>query len=228
MKAGCWLLFLPFAPLFTAHGEAPRKSVSVLVQIYETDAGSALEVLDLKDDAKALAHVRSRQCEGKASLVECVYVRAASGDRLRIESVLERLFGTEGDPPEIPSQVTLVDAKPPHLEPTHSTFTAFETDYEGLRIEIDPVAGDGESQVIDLNTTIQWSVLKEKVSLAADSEARQQKPLADKWHPLFTVTDIDESQTTQRSGEIVLLHAAPSPQKSEKTAIVFLTAWILK
>lgn len=105
--------------------------------------------------------------------------------------------------------------------------TAFETDYEGLRIEIDPVAGPDESTEIYLDSTIQWSVLKEKVSLAADSSARAQKPLADKWQPIFTVIDLTSVQTAQASGEVILLHTARSPQDPDQTALIFLTAWIL-
>jgi hypothetical protein len=228
MKQGFRAVLWFSLSLSTVFGNEPKQSVAVLVQIYETDTSSALQLLDVADDQQALSRAHAWQKEGRAALVESVYVRSISGDRLRIQSVLERIFGTEGDPPEAPNEVTLVNAKPPFLEPTDSTFTAFETDYEGIRIEIDPVAGDGEGNLIESYSTILWSALKEKVSLAANSQAREQKPLADKWLPIFTVTDLTDFLSSRQSGEAVLLHAARSPLNRDQTAIIFVTAWIQK
>lgn len=86
---------------------------------------------------------------GEATIVETALVISMSGQRAKVESIHEVIYPTEGDPPEIPNDLTL-EGKDTRAPITASTSTAFETRNVGTTLEVDPVLG-ADNFTLDLN-----------------------------------------------------------------------------
>lgn len=182
-----------------------------------------------------------------ASLVDCSYLRLEPSTSASLASRLEVMYGTEGDPPEVPNEITLDETKGERMRPTDSTFTAFESDFEGFWSDveahlvdqsedgvvagIDPFA-TGEARLSEQfvalsGSLLTWKVLKEKISLASDPEDPLQAPLADKWQPTFASVSITESSTLP-VGQSRLIQMVESPRAPGRRVLIFVTGWILR
>ena len=136
-------------------------------QLVRTHSPSAADAQKLRDELEELIEA------GNATLDDTQWLRAKSGQRAKEESITERIYPTEYDPPEIPNNtgsIAAVKSKDNQAEadrqahalnqlqpPTTGIFpmtsanpTAFETRNLGLILEVDPVITDG-SKTIELN-----------------------------------------------------------------------------
>lgn len=230
----------------TASGAEPGADVAVLVETVELGEGLTRK-LDRKSlDAPGLRTlVDGWIAADQADWIDCTYLRAANLAQVELNSRLEVIYGTEGDPPEVPTEFATNGAKG-RMAPSNSTFTAFESDFEGLwsegefwirgafrEGEVLPEAvpvnpHDNERETVTLRgNLLTWSILKEKISLANDREDLLQKPMALKWQPNFVRLRVP-NELTLDPGVPALVHAVPSPLDRRKIVLVFATTWILR
>jgi hypothetical protein len=85
--------------------------------------------------------------KGEATLVESAMVSARSGQRAKVESILEFIYPTEWDPAQLQHPEKDKGGKTILVPPQA---TAFETRNVGVTLEVDPVLGADEL-TIDLN-----------------------------------------------------------------------------
>lgn len=153
--------------------EEGEVAVGILVEYIQVDhriankmirqyASQAANLQPMRDELETMLD------EGTAELIETDWVQARSGQRAKTESITERIYPTEYDPPEIPNQAggvlnpsegtdetdapeiptTVSDRSP--FPMTAATPTAFEHRNVGSTLEVDPVIG-ADRRVIDLN-----------------------------------------------------------------------------
>lgn len=96
-------------------------------------------------------------------------IRCRSSERVASESILETIYPTEYEPPEIPNSVTIAPATPPAAPApsdsidkerlkdwvTPATPTAFETRNLGITVEVAPIT-HAETDFITLNIAPEW------------------------------------------------------------------------
>lgn len=248
MFIACCLFGLAIPPLALRANDTLPTDLAILFEIFELspefhrslDPGRLADPQLRKDVDEWIA-------ANDASLVDCSYIRLEPSTTASLASRLEVMFGTEGDPPEVPNKIALDGVKGERVRPTDSTFTAFESDFEGCWSDVegrlvaqstdvvvagaDPFAtGEARSSehfVALSGNLLVWNVLKEKISLASDREDPLQAPLADKWQPIFSRISIDESLTLP-AGQSRLIQMVESPRDPNRRALIFVTAWILR
>lgn len=125
--------------------------IQVRVEFVEMSHAKLTELLFLDEqesnDATALRNTVAELVKsGEASILETMMVSAPHGQRATSESILEYIYPTEYEPPEIPTEVDLPDKeggltpediKALSLMATPATPTSFETANLGSTLEID-------------------------------------------------------------------------------------------
>lgn len=238
---------LAFSGLVLRADEATT-DLAVLFEIFELSPAFS-QSLDpaVLSDQQLRQRIEEWTAAGDSTLADCSYVRLEKSTTAFLASRLQVMYGTEGDPPEVPNEIKIDDAKGERMRPTDSTFTAFAADFAGHWSEVeahlvdqsadgdvggsDPfatgVARSSEHFVALSGSLFVWSVLKEKISLASDRDDPLQAPLADKWHPLFTRIAISESLILP-TGQSRLIQMVESPRDPSRRVLIFATAWILR
>jgi Flp pilus assembly secretin CpaC len=137
---------------FSANAQSPVV-LGILVEYIEVEHTTATELLRAHtksaDASSMRAEVEKLIEAKKAGVFESSYLVTRSGQRAKIESILELIYPTEFDPPETPQELTgPIDPKVDLR--TNVTATTFTTRNTGHTLEVDPILGsDGET--IDLN-----------------------------------------------------------------------------
>jgi len=244
----CGLFGLAIQPRALRANEPVLTDLAVLFEIFELSPEFSRSL-----DPGKLADPQLRKkvdewiVSKEASLVDCSYLRLEPSTTASLASRLQVMYGTEGDPPEVPNEITLDGAKGERMRATDSTFTAFESNFEGCWSDMEArlvvqstdgaVAGadpfaTGEARTSEhfvalSGNLLVWNVPKEKISLASDREDPLQAPLADKWQPTFSRISIDESLTLP-AGQSRLIQMVESPRDPNRRVLIFVTAWILR
>ncbi len=149
-----------FAPLlFAVHllaaaaGDAPQ-NVGVLVEWIELPEREAAKLIREhigKGHQTDLREVLEAKIDaGEAEMVATSYVRTKSRQRAKVESILEFIYPTEYDPPEIPQEIHGPIGEGVEIPITHANPTAFEMRPLGTTMEVDPSIAPGGA-IIDLN-----------------------------------------------------------------------------
>lgn len=174
------------------------------------------------------AQVEELMEEGKASLGDCLYLRARKGGRGSVRSVDEVIYGTEGDPPEIPSEWTArgdVDGK---LPITDSIYAAFEVREKGTILEIqawlDRTNREEDSPIIVLDPVFSLVVLKGKEYVLSGPREPKPNPMAGKWQPRFHTNTIDH-EIRLEGGKTALAGTFEDADEAENQWLVFFTGW---
>ncbi len=135
-----------------------QPGVGILIEYISLSHTTANELLrkigtkatDAGDTRKQLDGMIDR---GDAELLETAWVRSRSGQRAKTLSVLEKIYPTEYDPPEIPNLIGNIGrAVPlkkgdPTIHMTHGNPAAFETRNVGITLEVDPVIGADQTHI---------------------------------------------------------------------------------
>jgi hypothetical protein len=244
----CGFFGLAVSGLVLRADEPGATDLAVLIEIFELTPGIS-QSLDpaLLVDQQLRPRLDDWTAAGDASLVDCSYIRLEKSTTAILASRLEVMYGTEGDPPEVPNEITIDGAKGGSIRPTDATFTAFESDFEGLWSEVDArlvdqsvdgaiggvdpfaagVTRSSEHFVALAGSLLVWNVLKERNSLASDRGDPLQAPLADKWQPTFSRIAIAESLTLP-TGHPRLIQMVDSPRDANRRVLIFATVWILR
>ena len=129
--------------------------IGIFVEYFQLDHGEAnrhvrTHMSTRHSDATVLHDALARLVDvQKAKRIGGAYLVTHSGQRAKIESIVEHIYPTEFDPPEITQELKGPFSNEVDLT-THLTPTAFETRNTGWTLEVDPVLrADGET--VDLN-----------------------------------------------------------------------------
>ena len=145
----------PFADDSGALPNDPIRQIGITVEYFQldhTEANSHVRdhLSSGSADATALHETLSTLADqDKAQRIGSTYLVTRSGQRAKVESIVEHIYPTKFDPPEISSKLTgpfdnRVDLK------TNLTPTGFETRNAGFTIEVDPILG-ADGVTVDLN-----------------------------------------------------------------------------
>ena len=249
----------------SVHAQNQDAEYSGLLEVYSLSQSEALEMISAGTPGSEVYQEIISKKDADDRLIECLFVRQRDSDRRAILSVEELIYGTEGDPPELPNILELNRVKEPRMVPTDSTFTAFETRNVGFswdlvmesesdlavdpfrEVSADPFADpvekpkrnrpeenadasdqmESESHNIDVYMHLEWTVLKEKVSLATDPNHPEERPLAHKWLPRFKTIQVS-GEFTLENGIPSLLRIERSPRDTEEMVAIFVTARLLR
>jgi len=151
-------IFLGIAVAGSAFGQGkPEKpnQVGVLVEYVELDARTANKLVRKHASSLSAALLRE-ELEvmidgGEARMLASSYTKTRSGQRATVHSIIEHIYGTEYDPPEIPQTATLTNAEAPS---TAANPTAFEARNVGPSLEFEPYI-DPTRNGIELNVAPQ-------------------------------------------------------------------------
>ncbi|MCB1094730.1 MAG: hypothetical protein KDN22_04040 [Verrucomicrobiae bacterium] len=190
------------------------RQIAIMVEYYQLDARTANRQLrdyrstrraDATDLHDALSEMVNKK---KAKRIGSGYLVTRSGQRAKIESIVEHIYPTEFDPPEVvPDLAGPVDSDVRLM--TNMTPTAFETRNTGLTIEVDPVLGNDHATV-DLN------IAAEIAELVGDRYLGQNETRMSK--PVFNTLN-DSTTLTLQSGDWAFLGIhRPSPSMAELNA----------
>lgn len=163
--------------------------------------------------------------EGKAERKEIVYGRGDFGTRMKIESIDEKIYPTEYDPPEIPNTVTISNTSADVVPRTGATPTAFETRNVGVTVEAEPV--QTESGLIHLTLAAE-----EVDDLGRDFHAEPDTPdtegLRGLWMPKFFTMRVATSLHLRPGGTaLVGTFKQSEPDKNAKRLILFIHAQLI-
>lgn len=207
------------APLFAqeapdeppAAESAPISQIAITVEYYQLDHRAANQHIREhrstgQSDASSLHDTLSNLVDAKnARRIASGYLVTRSGQRAKIESIVQHIYPTEFDPPEVVPDL----AGPVHADVrlmTNLTPTAFETRNTGLTIEVDPVIGN-DGAFIDLNIATE---LVEHIGdrILGQNEARMTQPVFN--------TANDMTAITLKSGSWAFVGThGPAPTMSE-------------
>ena len=207
------------APLFAqeapdeppAAESAPISQIAITVEYYQLDHRAANQHIREhrstgQPDASSLHDTLSNLVDAKnARRIASGYLVTRSGQRAKIESIVQHIYPTEFDPPEVVPDL----AGPVHADVrlmTNLTPTAFETRNTGLTIEVDPVIGN-DGAFIDLNIATE---LVEHIGdrILGQNEARMTQPVFN--------TANDMTAITLKSGSWAFVGThGPAPTMSE-------------
>ena len=187
------------APLFAqeapdeppAAESAPISQIAITVEYYQLDHRAANQHIREhrstgQPDASSLHDTLSNLVDAKnARRIASGYLVTRSGQRAKIESIVQHIYPTEFDPPEVVPDL----AGPVHADVrlmTNLTPTAFETRNTGLTIEVDPVIGN-DGAFIDLNIATE---LVEHIGdrILGQNEARMTQPVFNTANDMTAIT----------------------------------------
>ena len=140
-------------------GEISGDLLAIHVEWLEVDAKLASRLLaDYQGSGSVSArNLRNAAGKGGARVVETAYLVTRSGQRAKVESLIEWIYPTGGDPPEMPQKLTGPIAAGVEFQ-TPRGYTAFETRNVGTTLEVDPILG-ADGRTIDVNVAPEWVVL---------------------------------------------------------------------
>ena len=203
-----------------AHESAPA-NVAIQLEAIQMEGALVSELLQSSSETSDATAMRDQIEEwieaSKATVVETAYIVTKSGQRTKVESVLERIYGVEFDPPELPQEV----GGPLEAEAIISTpvsATTHEMRPEGIIFEVDPQVGpDG--------VTIDLSLAPELVQFLGNVSYGQDESVVEM--PLFQTRRV-ATNISLISGDYVLLGVLSSRlqdgSNSGKYTLLFLTA----
>jgi hypothetical protein len=189
-----------------------RKPVvlSVLSEYIEVADAPAAKLLAQYLGSNSAASLRneldSLEDRGISRLLESASIVTRSGNRAKAESVVQWIYPTEMDPPEIPQNLTGPIAKAVDFT-TPLSFTSFTTRNLGTTVEVDPVASFDRS-VIDLN------IAPEIVSYFGDTmHGREESEAA---MPLLATMRTSTAASIPNGDTILLSVHMPLDEKTQK------------
>ncbi len=170
--------------------------------------------------------------EETAELKETVWLRSASGNRAKTESILESIYPSEFDPAEIPNIVGSVgsstgaesdgDGSVARTYMTSGNPTAFECRNVGTTLEMDPVLA-ADNTLIDLSLAPE---IVEKIGVdyyTRDGFEHTSRGIEHMWMPVF-YTMKDSTQLTVAPGKYHLLGLHTPHDDPGKRILVLLRA----
>jgi len=214
-----------------APAEKPQieQMVSVFIEYIEIDHLKANHLIREnagKRDLTGLRNLLDEMIEtGDAELLESAYVVGRSGQRTKIESIEEKIYATEYDPPELPQNIGQVANLPkdPSVFKTAANPTAFEMRPVGVTLEVDPQLNNG---VIGLHLAPELiEYLGDYKFVDDDSPHDESKTIK---MPKFYALKVNSAAISMLGGETILL-ATHTPHADEtKRILVLLRADIVK
>ncbi len=239
-------------PKATPNNDEAILEVGILIEYIRLDHRTANQLIrdhairsanaqELRDKLETMMDAKT------ATLEDTLWLRTLSGQRAKTESISERIYPTEYDPPEIPSNagsVTAVEAKEKSdqveadrqadalnakLPPTEGVFpmtsanpTAFETRNLGVTLEIDPVVSS-DSKSIDLNLAPEVVEELEKTHYLREGFEHTAKGIDHIEMPTFYTRKIT-TQITVIPGNYNLLNIQRPHDGDDERILVFLRA----
>lgn len=192
-----------------------EKQMRIQIEWIEVSHEKMTELLETNGGVNDDAHLSSNEndlrsevkeliAEGEAKIIETTMIIARSGQRAKVESVLEFTYPTEFFPPQVPNE----ESKGSDTEPTITPHTPedFETRNLGTTLEVDPVLGK-DNRTIDLNMAPEI-VYHTGYENHGGIDEKNQIMLAQFYAVKIT------TQVTVRNGEYLLI-AAASPRDVE-------------
>ncbi len=184
-------------------------SVALRLEYYELDHGTLNALVAKPTDSMDAGALRQSVLDlvlaGEATQVESTYLVTKSGQRARVESVIEWISPIGYDPPEVPGKV----AGPIFAGVDLMSFltpTAFVTENIGLTFEADPVVGPG-AEIIDLNLAPQLAVY-----LGDNTHGQDESTVH---HPVFHTLEDHLSIAVRRGHWAILSIHSPPPNSIE-------------
>jgi hypothetical protein len=207
-------------------------NVCVDVQMVMTEEAKALELIpDLQSDDErkvesAWAKLQEMIKAKEATLLGWPMVRAVDGDRAVSETILEKRYPTEFEPPQEP-QTFGPPSAPPHLDPNKPVVenglpTAFETRNIGVTLEVEAhVLGDGKRIHLDL--------VPQRVELLEmgknESVLTKRNVIVQVRQPLFSTTKTTENVTLKNGQRLLIgVHKLAKPAGQIEFHIVHAVA----
>ncbi|MCW1885664.1 hypothetical protein OKA04_13070 [Luteolibacter flavescens] len=188
------LLALP--AMAVAHQEAPRQ-LRVMVQVIEVphavltkwNSAGIVKGADLHESAVKLVET------GEAQIVETSVVIARTGEKALVETIGERIYPTEYEPPELPTNVGITPVDPafklPDFTLAHRMTSSWETRDTGSSMEVAPLIDEGETyylnlrfNMVDLPALTLWS---EFVDELGDASVRMPEFETRRWTGALTL-----------------------------------------
>jgi hypothetical protein len=206
-----------------------ERQLSIFVEFIRLDHAELSTLMRLHSPARDKTALRrtlqSMIEDGRADLIETIWMRAAGdGDRRTVKSCTELIYPTEGDPPEVPEQLSLNGVAPADFHGTSQSSTAFETRDVGARLEIYPMLGP-KGEWIDLGFTLEYH--EEPLILHHQSEDDADSEIKNRWMPIFRAFYVTTSLALKDgSWAIVGIHT-PRGDDS-KRVVALIRASVLK
>jgi len=211
--------------------------LAVFVELIELEKADAIQlVAEHAADADAVnlrELIEERLDDEKATLIESIYTRCEEGNRARVDSIEEFIYGTEGDPPEIASDMDLREVENlANLRGTPGCFAAFETRNLGETLEFEVVQA---KDVIEIDFSFSVTTLLSEHFFGRSPWMRPENELQHKSAPRIANLQVTSSYRLE-SGKPVLArmlqpirdnHEEQAEAKASKKLLVFLTAWSL-
>ena len=210
------------------------KQIRVKTEFFEMDAKSALSLLDderfAAKDADLRQEILRRLKEGGVTLLETGVIAARPGETAATESVRERIYPTQYEPPEVTPKVNIPEGvdvdKLREVLTTPPLPASFETRNVGLILQVEPTLGDNDN-VIDLRYSPELTYYVGDTSFM---EWRDRRGKADVVMPKFYTMRINTSLTCLN--KVPFMVSVMSPKDDEgvtdptRKVFVFVTCTI--
>jgi len=210
--------------------EKTEPNVGILIEYISVDHVTANRIIgEISANPNNVEKTRDSLEEmidaGKADLVETVWVRARSGDRAKTESIIEHIYPTEYDPPEIPNLLGNVSSNSPddenssRIHITHGMPSAFEIRNVGTTLEVDPVLSDDFSS-INLNLAPEIVVFKGNQDFTREGFEDTAKGIDNMMMPLFhTIKDTTQMVVVPGKYNLLGIHT-PHDDKTKRILVL--------
>lgn len=227
-------IFLPGSPWLSSlpadeHGRAENLAVMAeVISLSREDAGALLR--GEGDDESRREKIEGWLAEDRASLGDALYLRVKRAQTASVRSVEELIYGTEGDPPEIPNEF-IVEGKFEGTPPiTQSMYAAFDTREVGTILEfwgnLDRQGADG-NWIVQTEPKFALLSLKKKEGVLEGPREPKPNPMAAKWQPRFHTAEIDHPMRVP-AGKPVLAGTLDHATDPDRQWWVFLTVWVVE
>lgn len=230
--------------------------VSAMLEIFETDPQTAKDLLRRNLSGGDLIAELEKLAEEKiAEQIDCVFIRTADDHLAEIKSVAEIIFGTVGDPPEIPNTVEINGRVKGKIRPSYSFPTSLNERDSGITFTVQPShvtpiehsttrrrpepgvwanrRGDREKKqprpdVAVLMLTLDWTHFAGGESMhSRPGVTPENHPNMFRTQPRFRHAAPTGLSIPLIHGQATLISCFASPERPDRHAFVFVTAWQL-
>ena len=210
-------------------------AVAILVEVVSLEKTEGSQLLASKTvESSTRGTIDRLVTEGRGRLHDCLYLRLDHDSKADLKSVEEIIFGTEGDPPEIPNEVVLKGDLKGKISPTNSTYAAFDVRDAGNTWRVKArvkTEGAGKKNpalpTIRLEGELEWVTLLFRELPVSGPNVPKDNPMAAKWQPRFHSAEI-LNPLRLVDGKSALVGTLEEAGEPDRLLFVFLTAWILK
>ena len=213
--------------LASVESEESASDLAVMVEMIAVNRESLTDLLRSKGNDDEKRHqLDTWMKEERAELGECLYLRVAGGKAGKLSSVQELIYGTEGDPPEIPNEWIVegdYQGRPPI---TQSAYAAFEVRELGTVLEVRGQVEEEAPGFLSVEPILSVSELKERQGVLAGPREPDPNPMSGKWQPLIQSSEIDHPLRLV-DGRCHLVGTMAHATDPSMQWVVFLTAWDL-